>query len=88
MTEAQIIRYTRNRKGERNGCLVASKIGGVVRIGYSKCHNADEFDKHLGKRMAEGRMNNTNVDYTQEIPASMYEEFVRFTNRCSKFFKS
>lgn len=89
MTEAQITRYTVDeRNGERNGCLVASKIDGKVRVGYSKCHRADEFDKHLARRMATGRMNNLDTDYSQEIPASMYKEFVRFTKRCNKYFKS
>ena len=84
----EIIRYTRNRKGERNGCLVASVVDGKVRIGYSKCHKADEFDKSLARSIAESRMLNDKKDYTTTLPSSMLEEFKRFNVRCGKYFKN
>lgn len=84
----EIIRYTRNRKGERNGCLVASVVDGKVRIGYSKCHKADEFDKSLARTIAEGRMMDAKKDYTTTMPSSLVEEFKRFNSRCGKYYKN
>lgn len=84
----QIIRYTRNENGERNGCLVAGKVDGKVRIGYSLCHRNDKFDKSVARNIAEARMEKTQKDYTTTLPPSMIEEFKRFTVRCGKYFKA
>lgn len=88
MKDAQITRYTRNKKGNRNGCLVAAKMDdGTIRVGFSLCHRNDEFDKHLGKQKAVGRMNATK-NYIHDLPHSMKDEYERFAKRCMKYFKA
>jgi hypothetical protein len=87
-TKGIIKRYTRNRKGQLNGCLVAGVVDGKVRIGYSKCHRNDVFDKKMARELATARMLKTEKDYTTTLPASMIEDLKRFTDRCSRYFKT
>jgi hypothetical protein len=67
--------------------MVAGKVDGTVRFGYSKCHKNDRFVKKTALKMATERMNKTAKDYTTELPPSMFEDFKRFTNRVDKVFK-
>ena len=85
--ENSIIRYTRNRQGQLNGCLVAGVVNGKVQIGYSKCHRNDVFDKKRAKDLAVARMAKADKDYTTTMPSSMVEDLKRFTDRCSRYFK-
>ena len=88
MQEAQIIRYTRKKNGQLNGCLVAAKIGNEIRIGFSKCCSTDVFKKSRAKELAEGRMNkHTVIDIRKRIPASMAEDLGQFEGRILKYYK-
>ena len=90
MQEAHLIRYTRKQKtGQLNGCLVAAKIGGIVKVGYSKCCNTDVFSKKFAKELAIARMNKcSNRHILGNIPKSMIAEFNHFQTRMKKYFKN
>jgi len=57
LVQPRLTRYIRDEKGTPNGCMVAAKIGGIVRIGMSKCCKSDTFSKARGRELATARMN-------------------------------
>ena len=81
--------YTRDKNGNRNGCLIAISDGESFAIGYSKCRKGDKFDKNLGTKIALARAEkilSQQIDAI-EIPFSMSEDFDKMSERAVRFFK-
>jgi hypothetical protein len=87
MEDTKVIRFTRSKDGRLNGCFVAAKIDGQVRMAYSKCHRNDKFDKEKAKQIALGRLTNIKVDYSATIPTSLHGQLESFINQCNRCFK-
>jgi hypothetical protein len=84
----QLIQYTRKKNGQLNGCLVAAKIDGEVRIGFSKCCKTDVFNKQFAKELAVKRMNKVDRDYIAALPPSMLDDLKRFESRIQRCYKN
>ena len=92
MKEAQLVFYTRKKKngkwnGKRTGCMVAAKIDGRVKFGFSLCRKDDAFDKAEGLKIATERMNEwSTVETLNALPASLREQYDYFNDRMDKYF--
>lgn len=76
------------------GFLVAIKhpTDNKVYIGYSLCHSAEVFNKHLGKEIAVRRAYTRAVEQSHNeilsVPQSMLSAYSYFVKRCEKYFKN
>lgn len=70
---------------EKAGLMLADKVDGKLRIGYSSVNTkkGDKFDKDFGLQIARGRMTKQRVLVKQYL----LESVERFANRAKKYFR-
>lgn len=82
-----ISEYIKDSKGRKIGLVIAVKytIPGFncVRIGFSKCHKHDKFDKGIAHEIAMDRV----VKQTGNIPPSVLPHVKKMIERAKKYFK-
>lgn len=84
-----LVRYLRKKsscgKGQPCGVIVAIEKG---KVGWSKCHKGDKFDREKGKmiaiRRAFGGLTNENL---AKVPHTIRKEFFEMKERSEKYFK-
>lgn len=78
-------------KSKKRGYFVAfKKKDGEVRIGWSLYNKAQEdqaFDSYVAKALAYVRADAQLPDL-YEVPYSMRKKFIKFINRCEKYFRT
>jgi hypothetical protein len=85
-----LISYSRNRKGDPRGVLVAIKSGthGDFNIGYAQCRKGDKFSKKMGLKIALGRAEfDTSFSSLNHIPHNLRKMLPSFIQRCEKYYK-
>ena len=80
-----LIKFLKNKKGERVGVFVAYRPipGGDIGTGWSLCNKKDEFSTMEAMRLAYDRMFKPYV----EIPPSIKPSFIKFADRAEIFFE-
>jgi hypothetical protein len=94
-----LISYSRDKKGNPRGVLVAVKIGdrGDFNIGYAQCRKEDKFSKNVGLKIALGRANPV-VTFSRleedgrrrclkHMPHNLRKMLPSFIQRCEKYYK-
>ena len=76
-----LIKYVRDNKRRPIGVVVAV---GATKVGWSKCHRADDWDKKMGLKIAIGR-----AYHPKDIPAPycMRPEVDQMEQRSLAYFK-
>lgn len=71
--------------GEKIGIMLADKVEGKLRIGYSAVNylKGDVFNKEFGLRIARGRMSKSRV----LVKDKLAETIVVFADRAKKYFQ-
>ena len=67
--------------------MIADIVGGVIRVGWSKCHeHLDTFNKHMGKQIAIGRAETgtkTTIPYCLRIPLlKIFDRAISYHKDC------
>lgn len=86
-TSNTIYQRTRDRKNNPKGVLVAKKIRGTVKFGWSLTNfkAGDKFNLEAGLKVATNRAEKSD---SVEIPASIQNDYVNMVTRgCRYFFK-
>lgn len=86
MVDGTIKQRIRNKKGKHVGVMLAWKVDGNVRVGWSTCNiNKDKYDKTLAERIAavRGRCG-TKV----QPPKYAVAQIAAFTERANKYFNN
>jgi len=81
-----IVKYLKDEDKNRIGTLVAypSPDGLSIRIGWSALNRVrDRWNKHVGLYHAFRR---SESDYTEDLPASIYDEIGNFYERATRYF--
>jgi hypothetical protein len=83
--EKMISQYVRDRRGQPRGVVVAKKVNGVVKVGWSyvNVNAGDEFNKNLAYKIAVGR---TLKDTNATMPHDVKKTVCVFTPRANKYF--
>ncbi len=55
MDKKEMVRYSRNKKNNRNGVLFTFREGNLVFFGISRCCEKDSFNRERGIEIAQGR---------------------------------
>jgi hypothetical protein len=80
-----IHKYTRNRRGDLNGVVLATKnITGQPAYGWALCRKGDKFDKQFGLNIA---LNRALVGSSARVPHSIRSEFDEIQKRGVRYFK-
>ena len=88
-----LVKYVKNKKGEKIGVLVAVAKN---RVGWAACNKLDKFNKELGLSIAMGRAHNPNFNYDSDnkqmsgndvIPMFIFDEMDDMYERSVKYFK-
>ena len=89
--------YVRKENNEKIGILCADIIEGKISIGFSVCHKPDTFKFDFGfNTIAIGRLRKYPFKKFEKpikdrkkirIPSIIYSEFVRFIDRCKRYYK-
>ncbi len=92
-----LVKYVRNKYGEKIGCLVALKVSDTkIGVGWSKCNKLDNFSKKKARFIASRRaekcfIDNKNDWYYNKIilnaPDCIKEDFLVFVNRTKKYYR-
>jgi hypothetical protein len=85
-----LISYSRDKKGNPHGVLVAIKRGdrGGFNIGYAQCRKGDKFSKNMGLKIAVGRASfDTTFHSLDNLPHSLRQMLPEFVKRCEKYYK-
>jgi hypothetical protein len=84
-----LISYSRNKKGDPIGVLVAKKRGnnGDFTIGYSQCRKGDKFSKKMGLKIALGRCDTGSFGGLDSMPHNLRRNLSSFVQRCEKYYK-
>ena len=76
------------KNGRSKAMFVATKMDNDVLIGYSMCHPRDKWDKFTAIKIAFRR---AYVWYESKrdwkIPHSLKGDFIKFLNRCKRYYK-
>lgn len=85
--------YIRNQNNQVIGLMLADIIDGNVRIGISRCHKKDRFNKELADKIALARMqfeehHNGISDMTALAAPFVSEQIDRFNDRVKRYFKT
>jgi len=89
--ENTLISYSRDKKGNPRGLLVATKIGsnGNFNIGYAQCRKTDKFSKKMGLNIALGRAEfDTSVHSLDNMPHNLRKMLPSFIQRCERYYKN
>ena len=81
-----LVKYIKDANKNRIGTLVAypNADGTSIRIGWSALNTVrDRWNKHVGLYHAFRR---AEVEYTEDLPASVYYEIGNFYSRCITYF--
>ena len=73
-----------NTHRRRIGLVVAEKVDGIIRFGWSKCSSNDKFNLDLAREIAYGRLI-TGTD--SPLPASFKNFLPDFIMRCKKYYR-
>jgi hypothetical protein len=69
------------------GVMVAINQNGKIRVGYSLCGRHDQFNKEMGKRIAEGRALKKPFDQILAVcPEKIMDNLFRFGARALKYY--
>jgi hypothetical protein len=85
-----LISYSRDKKGNPRGVLVAVKVGnrGDFNIGYAQCRKEDKFNKNMGLKIALGRASfDTSYHSLDNIPHDLRKMLPSFISRCERYYK-
>ncbi len=74
-----------NPNRRRVGYLVATKIDGIIYVGWSKCSPYDEFNETLARKIAFGRLTSKSTLY---VPKNFKHVIPEFLLRCMKYFQT
>ena len=74
-------------KGQPFGIMVADKTDTGIRFGWSMTHPNDKFNKALGEKIANNRLEACEPDQMFVVPTAMVEELNVFINRAKKYFR-
>ena len=94
LKEKYLLKYERNKKGERVGVVLAFKDAeGVVKIGWSRCHTKLEpFNKYIGVNKAVKRAVGLDTyGYVNELslaPRSAVELIENMEARARNYFRT
>lgn len=86
-----LISYSRDKKGNPRGVLVAVKIGdrGDFNIGYAQCRKEDKFSKNMGLKIAVGRAElGFNYNSLDNLPHNLRKMLPSFIQRCEKYYRT
>lgn len=81
-----LIEYTRNRRGQLNGCVIAI---GPNKVGWSLCRKGDKFTKKYAKALAYRRalIGNWDAGKRETIPHLIEKIIPKMTARSLKYYK-
>jgi hypothetical protein len=85
-----LISYSRDKKGNPRGVLVAVKIAdrGDFNIGYAQCRKEDKFSKNMGLKIAVGRAElGFNYNSLDNLPHNLRKMLPSFIKRCERYYK-
>jgi hypothetical protein len=85
-----LISYSRDKKGNPRGVLVAVKVGdrGDFNIGYAQCRKGDKFSKNMGLKIAVGRAElGYNYNSFDNLPHNLRKMLPSFISRCERYYK-
>jgi hypothetical protein len=85
-----LVSYSRDKKGNPRGVLVAVKIGdrGDFNIGYAQCRKEDKFSKNMGLKIAVGRAElGFNYNSLDNLPHNLRKMLPSFIKRCQRYYK-
>jgi hypothetical protein len=87
-----IIKYVKDKKGNRRGILIGLKADNDVLIGWSQCNKYyDNFCKEKGIEIAVGRADKYfNADFefvSNKMPVDVRKLMGDFILRCERYFK-
>jgi hypothetical protein len=86
-----LISYSRDKKSNPRGVLVAVKIGdmGDFNIGYAQCRKEDKFSKNMGLKIAVGRAElGFNYNSLDNLPHNLRKMLPSFIQRCEKYYRT
>ena len=94
MEKNELVKYVKNKKGDKLGVLVGfKKEDGKLGIGWSKyASNIEDaqFSKEKGLIIARGRAASHRVNSPEvffKLPFVIQKELPNFVNRCERYFK-
>lgn len=75
-------------KGKKIGCLVGSRRGNKIYIGWSHCSNHDEFHPHTAKEIALLRMKHDILYGVSDNQPFRVQKAIQdhFYDRCKRYF--
>jgi hypothetical protein len=79
-----LVRFIRNKNGQRVGAVVAICEDGVVKTGWSKCNTKlDKFDREMALKIAVGRANNIG----KKTHSAIVKPVEQMRDRALRYFK-
>lgn len=89
--ETQLVRYVKNRRGEKVGCVIAKSFPGLkeIYVSGSLCHTkVERFDKETALALAEERAIATAFHGRAcPLPHSLTNEVYEMVDRAHRYFK-
>ena len=74
--------------GQPFGIMLADKTDDGIRFGWSIVHPNDKFNKALGEKIANNRLESCEPDQMFVVPTSMVEDLNVFINRAKRYFRA
>ena len=84
MNEKRLIRYVRNSDKTPKGVLIAKVVNDNIIIGWSYCAKDDNFEKKLGRHIAEARIQKCGKSIV--VPRKIYKELDWFVAKAKRAF--
>ena len=86
-TDATLMQFVRDRQGQPRGVVIAKKVNGTVRVGWSFSNKkaGDSFNKKRGIDIATGRVYTTT---RSKIPNSVNKVIENMVERSTKYFRT
>lgn len=86
-----LIQYTRDKRNNRKGVLVAVKTNNGYSIGWASCSPKDKFDRTTGITLALERASKWGTERAswqkQTKPLAIEAELQKFNARCQRYFR-
>jgi len=79
-----LVKFVKNKKRGRFAVVVAAKVDGQIKIGWSMCCKLDKFDRVEGVKAAVKRLSTDNSG----APRKLNEEIEHMFHRATAYFKT
>jgi len=82
-----LVKHSKNKNGRKIGTVVAAKIDGTVRLGWSKCNtNVDSFDYVTGIQFALMSAAYDPSNILASVPQSLQADYTEMKDRARRYF--